>query len=367
MDRSVQREDSASLGRFDRFWPLLFVVFLPNMAPPLTMLFRDHPSAPRLGAILTGAALFVAMYLRIAWQSELGRTARGAPPFEGAWRWIPVAALTALSVAMILGDGPRWLSLVIFTSAAAGGRLPLGQATRTVAALAVLAASLGWIGGDTVSDLGVAAFWTFMAGLLTIILSHLRRTNAALREAREEIARLAVETERLRFARDLHDLLGHDLARIALQSEVAEALVSTAPDRAMAAMRDVGEAARTALRQVRAAVAGYRQPTLASERRGAEEILAAAGISCRYEGARVAMPLAAETTLAWTVREGVTNVVKHSRARHCTIRLTHDDHEVGVEVIDDGDRRGSGPRIMHGGLGARRQRPARSHGAGPPL
>jgi two-component system sensor histidine kinase DesK len=205
-----------------------------------------------------------------------------------------------------------------------------------VAALAVLAAALGWLAHDSVDDLGSAAFWTVMASLLTVIINYQRRTNRDLQVAREEIARLAVEAERLRFARDLHDLLGHDLARIALQSEVAEALAPTAVDQAIAVMREVGSVARTALHEVRAAVAGYRQPTLASELRGAGELLAAAGIAYRCEDDRVPLPPAVEATLAWAVREGVTNVVKHSRARNCTIRVTNTGGFAGVEVIDDG-------------------------------
>jgi two-component system, NarL family, sensor histidine kinase DesK len=83
-------------------------------------------------------------------------------------------------------------------------------------------------------------------------------------------------------------------------------------------------------------VAGYRQPTLPSELRGAREMLAAAGIVFLRQGEPIALPPAAEAVLAWTVREGVTNVIRHSRARHCTIRLTQDADCVGVEVIDDG-------------------------------
>jgi two-component system sensor histidine kinase DesK len=101
-------------------------------------------------------------------------------------------------------------------------------------------------------------------------------------------------------------------------------------------MRDVEGVARQALQEVRAAVAGYRQPTLASELQGAQEILAAAGISYTYEGEHIALPAATEAVLSWVVREGVTNVIRHSRARHCTIRLTHDGQQIGVSVIDDG-------------------------------
>ena len=146
-------------------------------------------------------------------------------------------------------------------------------------------------------------------------------------------------TERLRIARDLHDLLGHSLSLIALKSELAGRLISTAPDRATIEIGDVEHVARTTLQQVREAVGSYRQPTLASELQGAEEILNAAGITYRYEGDEQsidALPSVIEGVFAWTVREGVTNVIRHSRAHQCVIHIKHTKHEGHVEIIDDG-------------------------------
>lgn len=338
MDQTVARGSSADGSRFSRLWPLVWLAWLPALIPSLTSLLRAHPAPLRLATILAGLVLFVAIYLWTAWHNDVSRAVPlTLPPRETwRWRWGPIVILAALSAALILGDGPRWLSLCIYTCSCAGARLPLGRAVQAVAALILLTVALGWLTGDALSDLALAPFWVAMSGTFVIILNYLRRTNRALHAAREENARLAVETERLRFARDLHDLLGHDLARIALQSEVVEALVFTAPDRAVATAREMGEAARAALQEVRAAVSGYRQPTLASELRGAGEILAAAGISYQYDGERVSAPSAVEATLAWVVREGVTNVVKHSRARRCTVRLTSTEGHCGVEVLDDG-------------------------------
>ncbi|HXT34400.1 MAG TPA: sensor histidine kinase [Chloroflexota bacterium] len=335
----VAREDGTLAGsRLGWLWLLLPIIFLPNLAQPFSELFRGHPTPLRLGLVLTGVTAFIALYLWTCLNNDVSRPTYPAvaPARSTLWLWGPVIGLVGLSIAVILGDGPRWLSLLIFTSAAAGGRLSLGSATRVVGLMALLAALLGWLAHDTVTDLGPSAFWTGMAGVLTIIINHFRRTNRAMRTAREEIARLAVETERLRFARDLHDLLGHNLARIALQSEVAEALVPSAPEQAMAAMREVADAARTALQEVRAAVAGYRQPTLLHEIRGAREILSAAGIAFRHEGERTAAPPAVEAVLAWAVREGVTNIIKHSRAMHCTVRVDRTGDTVQLEILDDG-------------------------------
>lgn len=164
-------------------------------------------------------------------------------------------------------------------------------------------------------------------------------TTRELRAAREELTRLAVTTERLRIARDLHDLLGHNLSLIALKSELAGRLVTLAPERAAAEIGDVEQVARTTLQEVREAVAAYRQPTITSELHAAKELLAAAAIDFDYQGDEEAisgLSPAIEAILAWAIREGVTNVIRHSHARHCIIRMTHTTQEAGVEIIDDG-------------------------------
>jgi two-component system sensor histidine kinase DesK len=179
----------------------------------------------------------------------------------------------------------------------------------------------------TVGAIVIAFCWSFA-------------NSQQLRLAREAMERTAaINEERLRIARDLHDLLGHNLSLIALKSELARRLVDSAPDRAANEMRDVEKVARQALKEVREAVASYRQPTLASELRGAREMLTAAGIAYRAEydaGALGGLSTAVESVLAWTVREGVTNVIRHSGARQCTILIARDEQSVRVEVADDG-------------------------------
>src|SRR5262245_65590368 len=98
-----------------------------------------------------------------------------------------------------------------------------------------------------------------------IAIRHLSATIVQLRRAREELARDAVNEERLRFARDLHDLLGHSLTTIALKSELAGRLAARAPRLAAVEITDVERTAREALQHVRAAVAGYRRSSLVRE------------------------------------------------------------------------------------------------------
>jgi two-component system sensor histidine kinase DesK len=159
-----------------------------------------------------------------------------------------------------------------------------------------------------------------------------------LHAARRELARMAVIEERLRLARDLHDLLGHNLSMIALKSELAERLLVQEPARAAHEMAQVQRVARQTLREVREAVAGYRQPTLRTELDGAHQLLEAAGVAYSIEDTTAALPPAIDAVLAWTVREGVTNIIRHSRAHHCTIRVMCGAGTVSAEVINDGDQ-----------------------------
>jgi len=160
-----------------------------------------------------------------------------------------------------------------------------------------------------------------------------------LHAARRELARMAVMEERLRLARDLHDLLGHNLSLITLKSELAARLVVQDPARAADEIQAVEHVARQTLREVREAVAGYRQPTLRSELDGARQLLEAAGIALTIEHTIEALPPATDAVFAWTVREGVTNVIRHSYARRCRIQLTCANGRARAEVIDDGYHR----------------------------
>ena len=190
-----------------------------------------------------------------------------------------------------------------------------------------------------------------LVGFAAVAGRLLVEANQQLSQAREQIARLAVGEERLRFARDLHDLLGHSLSVIALKSELAGRLIKTTPGLAANEVEDIEQVARDALREVRDAVAGYRQPSLSAELAGAREALTAAGIELRAEGEHMPLPPAVEAVLAWALREGVTNVMRHSQAKRCNIRIFKKDGSAAVEVVDDG--RGGTPEPGSGLHGLR--------------
>lgn len=192
-------------------------------------------------------------------------------------------------------------------------------------------------------------------GCAATVLTFLASTNDELRAAQMRLARLAVDEERARLSRDLHDLLGHDLSLMALKAELATRLLDRPDHPAMKEVDDLKLMARSALGDLREVVGGARVPTLASELDGARIAAQAATIDLIVEDqqAGVLAP-EVEAVCAWVVREGVTNVVKHSGARRCRLRIEQHGGTVWVVVADDGrggsvGARGSGLK----GLGER--------------
>ncbi|WP_150240402.1 sensor histidine kinase [Nocardiopsis quinghaiensis] len=193
-------------------------------------------------------------------------------------------------------------------------------------------------------------------------------TNDAVR-GQAARAQLAVTEERLRFARDMHDLLGHSLSALAVKAELAGRLAERAPDRAAAEMTEVHELARKALQQVRTAVSGYREVDLAGEVDAVGSVLAANGTRVSVTGLDgLALSPERASLAAWVVREGVTNVLRHSDATECQIVFTPArDTAVGrvlvVEVSNDQARGDGAPEESSGnGLAGLSERVSMSGG-----
>ncbi len=258
-----------------------------------------------------------------------------------------VAAMAAcVFVFTFLAPGLQIWWLMMYPIVAAGLSLAPAVAAAAIIVLIAIGFVAAWLTDGKITPIFLLQI-TF--GGSAVALRHLTATVAKLHRAREELARAAVNQERLRFARDLHDVLGHGLSTIVLKSELAGRLAPCAPARAAAEIADVERTARDALQQVRAAVAGYRRPSLVAELAAACELLAAAGIDARIDSSPTTLPPAADGFLGWAVREGVTNVVRHSRARSCTIRLARHLGRVTAEIVDDGS--GSGAAGSSGGCG----------------
>jgi two-component system, NarL family, sensor histidine kinase DesK len=159
------------------------------------------------------------------------------------------------------------------------------------------------------------------------------------------VAQLAASEERLRLARDMHDLTGQSLSMITLKSELAARLLGRLPasadrDRAHDEVEQVAAVSRQTLRDIREAISGYRRPTLAVEVITARTALASAGIAARDDADLTLLSGTfdpdAEAALAWCLREAVTNVVRHSGAKNCYISLTRQAGAMSLTVRDDG-------------------------------
>ncbi|UFS59309.1 sensor histidine kinase [Subtercola endophyticus] len=187
------------------------------------------------------------------------------------------------------------------------------------------------------------AFWlpliTFSIAMMMSAFARQLELVRRLRDAQAETARLAVEQERSRVARDLHDILGHSLTVITVKAELAGRLLPEHPERAGVEVDDIERLARGALADVRSTVTGYRGVNLAAELSGARIALNSAGIQADLPNTVDAVPTDTSQVFAWVVREGVTNVIRHSGAARCTIVL--EPH--CVEIVDDGRGTGCDP------------------------
>jgi two-component system sensor histidine kinase DesK len=218
-----------------------------------------------------------------------------------------------------------------------------------VAAMGVgLGETLGYALGILLAGGGLVAACGFSAWLMKMVWE--------LERSKELKARLAVAEERLRFGRDLHDVMGRNLAVIALKSELAVQLARRERPEAVDQMIEVQRIARESQREVRDVVRGYREADLRVELEGARGVLSAAGITCAMDSTDVDLPPEVQSALGWVVRETTTNVLRHGDASRCVISLRKKDGAVLLTVENDGVREVPGPRAGGSGLAGLRER-----------
>jgi two-component system sensor histidine kinase DesK len=237
-----------------------------------------------------------------------------------------LAVLYVFATGLTLADQSGWGFL--FTYCAAVGVLVLGLRWRFLVVIgsAGMGAACSAIAGANGGGVLGIALSTAGVGLLMMVMAALRTRNVELRQARAELARVAVAQERQRFARDRPEEAGREIAGV-------EAV------------------ARAALEEVREAVSGYRDLTLEGELAGARMALTAAGIETTVAREAETIERPVETVLAWAVREAATNVIRHSRASHCTFRLRAAAEAIELEVRDDGVGDALGAGNLRGGPG----------------
>jgi two-component system sensor histidine kinase DesK len=301
-----------------------------------------------LGMVSTLA--FAGVYMTLWWRARADRQRLIREPAL-SWSLPYVGALVALGALTVICVGEPGMACAVYISVACVMVFPLRVSAPITVALVVGTIALGgregW-GSQVGTAFGIAAASVAVLGLRAVM-----SRNLDLVVAHQENARLAVDNERIRFARDLHDILGHSLTVITVKAELAQKLLDVDVERARAELADLERLSRDALTDVRRAVEGYRDITLPGELVRARVALRAAEIDAELPNSTDDVPSDLRELFAWTVREGVTNVIRHSGASHCEVRLT----PTSAEVIDNGFARPS-PSGHGSGLAGLRERAA---------
>ncbi|MEV0012841.1 histidine kinase [Streptomyces sp. NPDC051840] len=240
-----------------------------------------------------------------------------------------------LTFAPLVWFGTNWGSMEGPLAASLLLTLPARYAWPSYGALIAFIPVYNLLAGATID---LVLYFT-IAGILTgLVIYGLTRLTDLVHEVhatREELARMAVTQERLRFARDLHDLLGYSLSAITLKGELIHRLIATRPDKAREETASVLRVARQALADVRLVSSGYRDMSLSEEAESAGTVLAAADIRADVTVECGRLHPVVDTVLATALREGVTNILRHSRVRICSIKAELDDTTVRLGMTND--------------------------------
>lgn len=247
-----------------------------------------------------------------------------------------LAVQAALVYLPFLQYGQAWVSRPGFL---AGSVLLVLHGAVGLPLFVLVVASTGWIQSELTgsgTDVAFTAIGTIITGLVVFGLTRLTNLVTELHAARNELAQLAVAKERLRFARDLHDLLGMSLSAITLKSELTSRLIPDHPERAAKELAEILTVSRQALADVRLVASGYRQLSLDEECDSAESVLTIADVKVELQRDYGELPERTGTLLATVLREGVTNVLRHSRAERCDIQIRQSERSVLIDMVNDG-------------------------------
>jgi two-component system sensor histidine kinase DesK len=336
--RSPRQLAAGQLTRGARMWRVsLTAVWLVYLIEPVSGLFGHHHDALYIGGGLAIIGAFCVVF--VVTLADWNATSRRAAI------WLGTLFALALAACILYG-GSGATSLWIYVSALAG--LTIASQRTALWVLALIGACYcvtSLIGHVDMGDFLINLLPTVLLGLAMIGLRNHFELTRELTEARETVARLAASQERLRLARDMHDLTGQSLSTITLKSELALRLLGRLPagpdrDRVTDEIEQIGAVSRQTLHDIREAISGYRRPTLAVEIITARAALESAGIAPQDDAELTLLSGTfdpdAEAALAWCLREAVTNVVRHSGARTCQIRLARRGRTLTLEVRDDG-------------------------------
>jgi two-component system sensor histidine kinase DesK len=328
-----------------RLGPLFAGIWLFFLLDPIIAGFQEDDRVRGLLGVAT-TVLFGVVYMTMWARMRRDRLAMARFELPLGERLLTLGVLVTLGVAMVALLGEAGVASSVYIAVSVVMCFPLRYAAPLVVLDVVITVVLGAV-LDWGSQVGTA-FAVVAASVAVFGIRSMLSRNVELVQAHAENARLAVDNERGRFARDLHDILGHSLTVITVKAELAKKLMDVDPVRARAEVDDLERLARDALADVRRAVEGYRELTLPGELARARSALEAAEIDAVLPNSADDVPSDRRELFAWTIREGVTNVIRHSQARHCTVVL--EPHR--LEICDDGVGPGD-PGVGHGLTGLR--------------
>lgn len=302
------------------------------------LVYLFYPLTDITSGAIAGAEAVWAVLSLVAFVACYVATVLSPRDFGEPGRWtaplMVLLVLMAVLFPLIFAHG--WLALPIYVTVVISMALPPRPALAGVAGMAAVVVTEGLITGADGGTIVALLLQVVTLGILFMAVRNTRVLMTRLHRAQGEVARLAADEERLRIARDLHDLLGHSLSLIVLKSELAGRLAEQGSPKAVAEIRDVESVARLALQEVREAVTGYRRRGLPDELDNARAALTAAGVTATVTTAGTPLPGPLDELFGWAVREGVTNVVRHAGAGRCAITVNAGDGTAALEITDDG-------------------------------
>jgi signal transduction histidine kinase len=311
----------------------------------MTMALMWRPVNGALGTVvaIVSSAITVALVL--------GFFSRPHAPLRSARAVVAFALLAVCVYVPDLALHNAYIVLPGFLAGCLALALPPRWAWPAFAAVVAGQIAIVTAEGGTFVDIGWTAMSTTNHGLVLYALTRLRSMVIELHDARQELATAAVTQERLRFARDLHDLLGYSLSAITLKSELTHRLVTVEPERARQELTEVLDISRQALADVRSVALSYRELSFDEETESAQALLSAADINVTVRLEPCEMPKDVRVTLATVLREGVTNLLRHSKAENCAITLACCSGRVTMDIVNDGVPESARARAGGSGIG----------------